>query len=134
MSPAEILAALDARLDPLGGTWRSFPERHRTVRATIEWSHALLDADEQRAFRSLAVFVGGFEAGAALAVVPGLTLDMFARLVDKSIVTVGKSARRGTRYRLLETIREFAHERLAEAGELEAARGASPAPLLGARG
>ncbi len=77
MSPAEILAALDARLDPLGGTWRSFPERHRTVRATIEWSHALLDADEQRAFRSLAVFVGGFEAGAALAVVPGLTLDMF---------------------------------------------------------
>lgn len=122
MSPAEILAALDARLDPLGGTWRSFPERHRTVRATIEWSHALLDGDEQRAFRSLAVFVGGFEAGAALSVVPGLTLDMFARLVDKSIVTVGKSARGGTRYRLLETIREFGHERLADAGELEAAR------------
>ena len=122
MSPAEILSALAARLDALGGNRRSFPERHRTLRATIEWSHALLDADQQRAFRSLAVFVGGFDAGAALAVAPGLMLDTFARLVDKSIVTVGKSARGGTRYRLLETIREFAHERLAEAGELEAAR------------
>ena len=68
------------------------------------------------------MFVGGFDAGAALAVAPGLMLDTFARLVDKSIVTVGKSARGGTRYRLLETIREFAHERLVEGGELEAAR------------
>jgi predicted ATPase/class 3 adenylate cyclase/DNA-binding CsgD family transcriptional regulator len=122
MSPAEILAGLDARLDALGGRSRSLPPRHRTVRATVEWSHALLDDDEQRAFRSLAVFVGGFDAGAAIAVAPGLTVDKFARLVDKSIITIAETRGGKTRYRLLETIREFAHERLAEAGELGAAR------------
>jgi non-specific serine/threonine protein kinase len=122
MSVAEILASLETRLDALGGASRSMPPRHRTVRAAIEWSHALLDLDEQRALRSLSVFAGGFDAGAAMAVAPGLTLEMLARLVEKSIVTVGDGARSRTCYRLLETIREFAAERLADAGELDAAR------------
>lgn len=122
MSPAEILAGLDAHLDMLSGGSRTSPARHRTVRAAVEWSHALLDPGEQRAFRSLAVFVGGFDAQAAIAVAEGLTLDRLARLVDKSIVTVVESQRGNTRYRLLELVREFAHERLVEAGELDEAR------------
>jgi predicted ATPase/DNA-binding CsgD family transcriptional regulator len=122
MSPAEILPGLEARLDTLGGTSRLSPPRHRTVLATVEWSYELLDRTEQRALRSLAVFVGGFSAEAALAVAPGLTLDVFARLVDKSMIAITASPRGRTRYRLLETVREYAFELLAEAGEQDAAR------------
>lgn len=122
MSPAEILSDLDARLGMLGGGPRFSPTRHRTVRAIVEWSYELLDPTEQRAFRSLAVLVGGFDAGAAMAVASGLTVDGFARLVDKSVVVPGETPRGRTRYRLLETVREYAHELLVASGELEAAR------------
>lgn len=122
MSPAEILAALDKRLDTLTRQSRVAPARHRSVRAAVEWSYDLLEPDEQRAFRSLAVFVGGFDADAAIAVSPGLTLDAFARLVDKSIVAAGESPSGRTRYRLLEAVRQLAHERLVQDGELDAAR------------
>jgi predicted ATPase/DNA-binding CsgD family transcriptional regulator len=122
MSPAEILSGLEARLGGLGGGPRIAPVRHRTVRATVEWSYDLLGPDEQRAFRSLAVFVGGFDVDAALAVVPGLTVDAFARLVDKSVVVAREAPRGRTRYRLLETVREYAHELLVESGELAAVR------------
>jgi predicted ATPase/DNA-binding CsgD family transcriptional regulator len=122
MSPVEILSDLDARLGGLGGGPRLAPARHRTVRATVEWSYTLLDPAEQRAFRSLAVFVGGFDADAARAVVPGLTVDAFARLVDKSVVVARETPRGRTRYRLLETVREYAHELLLASGELEGAR------------
>jgi non-specific serine/threonine protein kinase len=122
MSPSVILAGVRARLGVLGGGPRLAPPRHRTVRATVEWSYALLDGTEQQAFRNLAVFVGGFDADAALAAAPGLTLDVFARLVDKSVVAATESARGTTRYRLLETVREYAHELLVAAGELDAAR------------
>jgi non-specific serine/threonine protein kinase len=123
MSPSEILAGLGARLGVLGGGSRLSPPRHRTVRATVEWSYELLDREEQQAFRNLAVLVSGFDADAALAVAPGVTLDVFARLVDKSVVTASESPRGRTRYRLLETVREYAHELLVAAGELDAARG-----------
>jgi predicted ATPase/DNA-binding CsgD family transcriptional regulator len=123
MSPSEILAGLGARLGTLGGGSRLSPPRHRTVRAAVEWSYELLDRSEQEAFRNLAVFVGGFDADAAMAVAPGLTLDVFARLVDKSVVSASESPRGRTRYRLLETVREYAHELLVAAGELDAARG-----------
>ena len=123
MSPAEILADLEARLGALGGGSRLSPARHKTVRAAVEWSYELLDPAEQRAFRNLAVFVGGFDAGAAMAVAPGLTVDVFARLVDKSVVARAARPRGGrTRYRLLETVREHAHELLVASGELEGAR------------
>jgi hypothetical protein len=95
--------------------------RHHTLRATIDWSYRLLDEDEQRAFRSLAVFVGSFDADAALAAADAPSLDVLARLVDKSLVAV-EATRPTTRYRLLETIRERAAELLVEAGELDAAR------------
>jgi predicted ATPase len=123
MSPTEILGGLDARLGVLGGGSRLLPARHRTVRATVEWSYALLDGSEQEAFRTLAVFVGGFDADAALAVASQVTLDVFARLVEKSVVSATESARGRTRYRLLDTVREYAHELLVAAGELDAARG-----------
>jgi predicted ATPase len=79
MSPAEILSDLEARLGALGGGSRLAPARHKTVRATVEWSYELLDPTEQEQFRNLAVFVGGFDADAAMAVAPGCTLDVFAR-------------------------------------------------------
>ena len=93
MSPAEILSDLEVRLGSLGGGPRNAPARHRTVRAMVEWSYDLLDPAEQRAFRSLAVFVGGFDADAALAVAPGMTVDAFARLVDKSVVVARETPR-----------------------------------------
>jgi predicted ATPase/DNA-binding CsgD family transcriptional regulator len=122
MSPAEVLAGLETRLGTLGGGGRLSPARHRTVQAAVEWSHQLLDPPEREAFRSLAVFVGGFDAAAATSVGPGLSLDLLARLADKSLVAVLESPRGRTRYRLLETVREYAHELLVEAGELDAAR------------
>jgi predicted ATPase/DNA-binding CsgD family transcriptional regulator len=122
MSPAEVLSGLEARLEVLGGGGRLSPPHHRTVRAAVEWSHQLLDPAEREAFRGLAVFVGGFDAGAATSLAPGLSVDVLARLVDKSLVAVVETPRGRTRYRLLETVREYASELLAEAGELDAAR------------
>jgi non-specific serine/threonine protein kinase len=122
MSPAEVLSSLETRLGVLGGGGRLAPPHHRTVRAAVEWSHQLLDPAEQEVFRRLAVFVGGFDADAATSVAPGLSVDVLARLVDKSLVAVIESPRGRTRYRLLETVREYASELLVEAGELDAAR------------
>jgi predicted ATPase/DNA-binding CsgD family transcriptional regulator len=122
MSPAEILAGFEAHLGELAGVRRHSPAHHRSVRAAVEWSHRLLDPTDQEALRRMAVFVGGFHAEDAAAVVPGLSLDVLARLVDKSVVSVVGGFRGRTRYRLLETVREYAHERLVAAGELDAAR------------
>ena len=122
MSPAEVLAALETRLDELGGADRLSPPHHRTLAATLEWSYQLLEPTEQRTFRSLAVFVGGFDAEAAMTVAPGLSLDVLARLVEKSLVAVVESAAGRTRYRLLETMREYAYELLVQEGELDDVR------------
>jgi predicted ATPase/DNA-binding CsgD family transcriptional regulator len=122
MSPEEILSGLELQLGVLAGGARRTPARHRTARATVEWSYELLDPAEQGAFRALAVFVGSFDADAVAALGPLLSLEMLARLVDKSLVTIMESPRGRTRYRLLETGREFALELLAGAGELEATR------------
>ena len=122
MSPNEIVASLDAHLGELGWPRRSTPAHHRSVRAAVEWSYALLDPIEQAAFRSLAVFVGEFDADAARAVAPGMSLDVLARLVDKSLITVVPAGRHRTRYRLLDTMRAYASEQLASANEMAAAR------------
>jgi serine/threonine-protein kinase PknK len=118
---AELLAGLDARRAVLGEGARLAPSHHRTLRATVDWSYELLEPAEQEAFRGLAVFVGGFDAEAAASVAAAMSLDMLARLVDKSLVSVVETRRRRTRYRLLETVREYAAEQLAGAGELDAA-------------
>jgi predicted ATPase/DNA-binding CsgD family transcriptional regulator len=117
LAPAELLSGLAARRAVLGEGGRLAPAHHRTVRATVEWSYQLLEPAEQKAFRGLAVFVGGFDADAAASVVPAMSIDMLARLVDKSLVSVAQTTRGRTRYRLLETMREYAAERLVEAGE-----------------
>jgi non-specific serine/threonine protein kinase len=123
MSPAEILSSLDARTSELGSAGRRLsPARHRTVRAAVEWSYRLLEPDEQQTFRRLAVFVGGFDAGAARSVTPEVSADLLARLVEKSLIAATDTPSGGTRYRLLETIREYGHELLVAADELDASR------------
>ncbi|MEA2718098.1 MAG: hypothetical protein QOI99_2415 [Actinomycetota bacterium] len=122
MSPQEIFASLGAHFGELGGPRRHGPAHHRSVRTAVDWSYQLLDDIEQAAFRSLAVFVGGFDATAARAVAPGMSLDMLARLVDKSLVVVDPAGRGRTRYRLLEIVREYAWEQLTAAAEVDTAR------------
>jgi predicted ATPase/DNA-binding SARP family transcriptional activator len=90
---------------------RTLP-RHRTIRETIDWSYRLLSRDEQTLLRRLAVFAGSFRLDAVEAVCGDDVLDLLGALVDKSLVMVD-----GERYRLLETVRQFAAEKLEQAGE-----------------
>ena len=122
MSPEEIAAALEARLGELAAAMRHSSPRHQTLRAVVDWSYRLLTPAEQQAFRGLGVFVGGFDADAATSVGPGLSLERLARLVDKSLVAVVEKHHGRTRYRLLETVREYVHELLVECGELDGTR------------
>ena len=112
LSPAQIHEKLGHSLDFLTGGLRDAPHRQRTLRATIEWSFALLSAAEQRLFSRLAVFSGSFSVDAAEEVA-GASLDALSALVDKSLL---RATREGRCF-LLETIRDFALERLAAAGE-----------------
>ena len=112
--PSELLLHLRERLDLLKGP-RDADPRHHTLRTTIDWSYELLDAAEQRAFRSLSVFAGGCTAEAA-AEVAGADPDTLHSLISKSLVRT-RDTPIGRRYWMLETIRQYAAERLAEAGE-----------------
>jgi serine/threonine-protein kinase PknK len=124
LTPAEIAARLDDRFRLLTTGDRSAPERHRTLRAAVEWSYNLLPAGERDLFATLSVFAGSFslEAVEAVAGRPD-ALDRLASLVDRSLVTVSRAGEE-TRYRLLETVRELARERLREAGAEPEARAA----------
>jgi predicted ATPase len=110
LSPAQILERLSQRLDLLRGG-RDTDPRQQTLRATIEWSYGLLAEEEQRLFRALSVFAGGCTLEAAEEVA-GASLDTLQSLVEKSLLRFTNE-----RYWLLETIREYARERLAGAGE-----------------
>jgi predicted ATPase len=112
LTPEQILDRLAQRLDLLRGG-RDADPRQATLRTTIEWSHELLDEDEQRLFRRLAAFAGGCTLEAAEEVA-GADLDVLQSLVQKSLVR-----RTGDRFWMLETIREFAAERLADSGEAD---------------
>lgn len=114
-----LLARLERRLPLLVGGSRDAPARQQTMRATIAWSHDLLSADERLLFRCLAVFAGGFTLEAAQAVV-GATHDTFhlvASLVDRSLLGRTDDGTGDARFRMLETIREFAWEQLVASGE-----------------
>ena len=114
LSPPALLERLDQRLPVLTGGARDVPDRQRTLRDTIAWSYELLDVTEQRLFARLAVFVGRVHARRAEQVCDA-DLDTLTSLVEKSLVRQDDD-----RFRMLETIREFALERLEESGELEA--------------
>jgi predicted ATPase/DNA-binding CsgD family transcriptional regulator len=124
LPPRALLARLDQRFDVLTGGPRDAPDRQRDMRATIAWSYDLLDDGEQRLFRGLGVFVGGFTLEAAQAVA-GAGGDVFrgiSALVDASLVTPVAGVADEPRFTLLETIREFALERLEERGEAPTVR------------
>ena len=112
MTPAEISARLDERFRLLTGGSRTAVERHQTLRQAVDWSYDLLARGEQEMLNRLGVFAGGFTLDAAEAVISGDgidALDVFesvASLVDKSLVVADQSPG-DTRYRLLETIRQY---------------------------
>jgi len=145
-SPAALLARLERRLPLLVGGPEDLPDRLRTMRTAIAWSHDLLSADEQVLFRRLAVFVGGctLEGAEAVAGVQltaddalprnpdsMLVLERIAALTDKSLLRRQDGPDDQPRFSMLETVREYAVERLAGSGEEAAIRQAHAAHFLG---
>jgi predicted ATPase len=106
LRPIELLERLDPRLPLLTGGARDLPARQQTLRATLAWSVGLLDRDERRDFLRLSVFVGGCTLEAAEAVT-GTTIERLASLLDHNLLH-HTTARDGSRYTMLETIREYA--------------------------
>ncbi|MEU8421633.1 BTAD domain-containing putative transcriptional regulator [Micromonospora sp. NPDC048835] len=125
---AEVAARLDDRFRLLSTGSRAVPPRHRTLRAVVEWSWDLLDDAERKVARRLTVFAGGatLEAAGRVCDLPTAEfVDALTGLVDKSFVEMA-----GGRYRMLETVRAFCAERLAEAGEADRLRRAHTAYFL----
>jgi predicted ATPase/DNA-binding SARP family transcriptional activator len=127
LTPQEIATRLEDNFRLLASGNRTTVPRHRTLRAAIDWSCALLSETEQLLLQRLSVFAGGFRLESAEAVCAGGALyqddmlDTLGALVDKSLVLVRTGAA-GSRFGLLETVRQYAHDRLQEAGELDAYR------------
>jgi predicted ATPase/class 3 adenylate cyclase/DNA-binding CsgD family transcriptional regulator len=125
-TPEALLARLSSRLKLLTGGARDLPERQQTIRKTIDWSYQLLDAEGQRLFARLGVFVGGWTVEAAEAVCTAEgepaadVLDALAALVDHSLVRQNEGLDGEPRFVMLETIREYALELLVTSGDLEA--------------
>jgi len=127
LAPDQILTKLDDALQLLVGGSRAAPTRQKTLRATIDWSYALLSAVEQRLLRRLAAFAGGWSLEGAEAVCAAddfekseLLADL-SHLVDASLVVVsGDQEDARSRYRLLEPVRQYAHRILCDRGELHA--------------
>src|SRR5918998_468874 len=122
LSVEEISSHLGDSFRLLAAGSRTAMPRQRTLHATMDWSHELLSQKERALFRRLSVFAGGFTLKAAESVCAGEdlerneVLDLLSHLVDKSLVIMWED-RTGTRYRLLETIRQYGKERLEEVGE-----------------
>jgi tetratricopeptide (TPR) repeat protein len=127
LSAEALLERLGQRLSLLIGGARDLPERQRTLRATIEWSHDLFEPEDQRLFARLGTFNGGWTLEAAEVICgPGVSLDVLdglGTLIDHSMVRSGEPQDDGEpRFTMLETIREFAVERLALSGEADELR------------
>jgi predicted ATPase/class 3 adenylate cyclase len=131
LAPRQLAQKLDERFRVLTGGSRTAVPRQQTMRALIDWSYDLLSPNEQRLFRRLAIFVGGWTLETACTVSaddqtaekpiePWEILDLLSSLVDKSLVHT-QETEGGIRYRLLESMRQYGYERLAEAGEDAAA-------------
>jgi predicted ATPase/class 3 adenylate cyclase len=136
LSPEDLVSRLDQRFKLLTRGSRASLERHQTLRNAIDWSHDLLSEPEQVVLRRMSVFAGSFDLAAAEAVVSGGdidsgdVIDLLTELVDKSLLDVDPLAG-GVRYRLLETIRQYAQERLEASGEMAALRGRHLAHYVG---
>jgi tetratricopeptide (TPR) repeat protein len=123
LSPEAILARLEHQLDILSAGARDLPARQQTLRGAIAWSYDLLDADGQRLLDRLSVFAGSCDLEAAEAVcgpvaeLGGELIDGLMALADQSLLKVDEATDGEPRFRLLDTIREYATERLAERGE-----------------
>ncbi len=121
-APKELLERLDKRLSVLSGGSRDLPARQRTLQATLDWSYGLLTPEEQALYRRLSVFAGGcpLEAIEAFCQADGLALDPAAgvgALVEKNLMLRGEFSTGQSRFSMLETMREHALSKLAEAGE-----------------
>ncbi len=143
LGPEELADRLSDRFSLLVAGNRTAPERHRTLRAAVAWSHDLLADDERRLFARLGVFAGGFTLQAATAICGPVTerdltdepveaevLDLLGHLVAKSLV-VAEPGPGGVRFRLLDTLRAYAREQLADAGETGGLRRAHATWYLG---
>jgi len=136
MSPREMVARLNDRFALLGSASRSKDARHRTLRSAIDWSYELLSAPEKMVFARSAVFAGGFDLEAAEAVCAGDGVpradvaEMVWKLVDKSLVAVRPGREGQTRQMLLETLREYGLERLANSKDDGATRNRHAAYFL----
>lgn len=128
LSVQQIAKRLDDRFQLLTGGSRTAPPRHQTLAAALDWSYALLSEVEQNVLQALSIFAGGATLEALDALCAGLgmesdaVLDALSHLVDKSLVMVRRSARSETRYHLLETIRQYAFEKLLKSGRAAKSR------------
>lgn len=127
LSVEEIRARLDDRFRLLTGGSKAALGRQQTLLATIQWSYDHLAPDQRQLLRRLSVFVGSWTLGGAVRVAGEqldeyAVLDTLARLVDQSLVTTQRAEGGTTRYSMLETVRQYAHDRLIEASEGEATR------------
>jgi predicted ATPase/DNA-binding XRE family transcriptional regulator len=125
LDPETLLSRLDRALEASGA--RDLPERQRTMRATLDWSHDLLEESEKELFGRLSVFAGGFtleaaeEIGSSPSDAPDDAIDLLGRLAEQSLVRV-RLGDDGPRYGMLEPVRQYALEKLEESGEAEEVR------------
>jgi predicted ATPase/DNA-binding CsgD family transcriptional regulator len=125
LGAAQLAARLDDRFELLVGGSRTAPGRQQTLRATLDWSYQLLSEQERTLLSRLAVFSGGWTLAAAEAVAsadgdqPSRVLDLLGQLLDKSLVVAEDQASGRVRFRFLDSIRQYAWQRLAESGELD---------------
>lgn len=127
LSIQQINARLNDHLQQVAASSRTAVARHRTLAATVDWSYRLLSDSERRLLRRLSVFAGGWTLEAAEAVTSGIGIEeqdvlvLLSRLVDKSLVNVDSDVE-ASRYRFLETVRQYAREHLLQSGEAERLR------------
>ncbi len=128
LDPATLLARLDEATAAVGS--RDLPERQRSMRAALDWSHRLLDPEGQRALRWLSVFADGFTLESAEALFGQHALALLERLADNSLLVVQRGPGGAVRYGMLEPIRQYAQSLLLETGEEFAAKRAHAAVIL----
>jgi predicted ATPase len=122
----QVAVRIEDSLSLLFSGPRAAPQRHQTMRATIEWSYALLSEPEQALFNRFSLFAGGWTleaaetVGAGDGIERGDVLDLLGRFVDKSLVVAEPGEEGASRYRMLEPVREYAREKLEESGEADA--------------